>query len=272
LNCWQGSPATGSHGFRHMSNTPFLPHRLRMFEIFGGTCRLAQAFRRLGWIAESWELDRDESEDVLLKHNTRVIFDAVVHGKVEFIWIGIPCSSWSRARRGNPLKKGFPPPLRGDGPSEIWGLKGVSEKDQARIKAGNKMARWVSRLFKLCVHHGVSVVIENPRSSRLWLCPAIKHPPGSYADMSHCAYGAPWRKDTRLLYASIDLAKLAVCCSPFRQNGHVCCGFTKNPHVALEGINQKGDFWTACASAYPRGFCRKLAREVGAQKGATYAR
>ena len=159
-----------------------------MLEVFGGCCRMAWAFLLGGWRTESLELERSRGADALSTKMISMIIRRIRNGELGMVWLGIPCSSWSRARRGKPGGKGFPPPLRGDSPEDILGLEGLSVRDQARVAAGNKMARWVARIFRECVRASIPVVIENPRSSRLWICPYMQRLPGAPLDFSHCQF------------------------------------------------------------------------------------
>ena len=178
---------------------------------------------------------------------------------IQYIWIGIPCSSWSRARRGGKGQHGFPGPLRGDSAEEIWGLDGLSRKDQERVLAGNRLARWTARLFRHAAQHGVPVVVENPQTSRLWLAPPFKALLDEFSsvDVCHCAFGSPWRKPTKLLCAHAALGDLTGSCTA--QGPNKLCENSWVPHLALSGVDQKGVFCTAKASAYPMRFCRAIA-------------
>ena len=73
------------------------------------------------------------------------IVDLIERGLVVGVWMGTPCTSWSRARRHD--GKG-PPPLRSD--EHLWGLAGLNLKDQARVKSGNNHLLFSLRVFRLC--------------------------------------------------------------------------------------------------------------------------
>ena len=68
-------------------------------------------------------------------------------------------------------------------------------------------------------------------------------------------YGTPWKKSTKL-------ASWTIAFSPLKKRCHQtakCCSATGVPHVKLEGVDDKGGFWTAKASPYPLLFCRAFA-------------
>eukprot|EP00972_Heterocapsa_arctica_P077371 11411369-Heterocapsa_arctica.AAC.1 len=49
-------------------------------------------------------------------------------------------------------------------------------------------------------------------------------------DFDYCAYGAAWRKRTKLMYVHVDMSPCALRCT-----GKGKCSFTHRPHVRLEG-------------------------------------
>jgi hypothetical protein len=251
----QGIPAHRGIGFLHHSGTAFGTRRF--LELFGGTCRLSQAIANLGWQAESFEVDRDPSENVFSHANDRSIRSRIATKEFFAIWMGLTCGSWSRARRAGPDQKGLPPPLRGDSLSEIWGLPNLSFADQQRVNLGNKTAIWCAQIFLLAADCGVPVIIENPLNSRLWICPPFvklcqRFPQYVY---DQCQYGLPWKKPTRLLCANVNLSPAMRTCT---SAGSSRCSATGLPHVALKGI-QDGVFKTASASPYPLSLCGAIA-------------
>ena len=138
-----------------------------------GTGRLAKAVADRGVHSESFEITRSAVEDIMSTANTASIRNRIKRHRVTGIWIGITCASWSRARRGNPNKRGFPPPLRDDTVQGVWGLVDVSEKDQERIALGNRLALWTASIIRLAIRYRVPITIENPLTSRLWIFPPI---------------------------------------------------------------------------------------------------
>jgi len=162
----KGAVAVPGRGFVHQvrqtgrTSKPFL-------ELMAGTCRIAKAVAERGVPAESFEITRSVVEDIMSTANASSIRNRIKRRRVTGIWIGITCASWSRVRRGNPNKRGFPPPLRDDTVQGIWGLVDVSDKDQERIWLGNQLALWTASIIRLAIRHRVPITIENPLTSRL---------------------------------------------------------------------------------------------------------
>jgi hypothetical protein len=255
-----GLPAAAGLGFKHFSSGKAVTAKY-MIECFAGTARMAQAFADERIPAYSYELTRDSNEDVMSALNTDRILLDMKQQLVFFCWLGVMCSSWSRARRGNPDGKGWPPALRSDDEVGIWGFHNMSSKDTERIRIGNKSALWCCRLIRHAIRFNVPIVIENPATSRLWLFPPLmrlilKSQSDIYCD--HCQFGAPWRKHTRLVSWNVDINCMHRVCKTSKQ----CCSRTGKPHHVLSGVDKSGDYLTALASAYPKSFCQHLSHDL----------
>lgn len=109
----------------------------------------------------SFEIADSPSEDVLSRHSKAWLCDVASAGLLCAIWIGLVCASWSRARRNTSGKRGWPGPLRDNGPF-LWGLPGLSPKDQERVSNGNRQLRWAAQLFKWAAHRNIACVIGIP--------------------------------------------------------------------------------------------------------------
>ncbi len=136
----EGSPAKAGRGFRHRCARPSC--RKHFSELFAGTRRLATAVGRAGVQAESYEIDDDIAEDMFSPAVEASLFHRARVGQLH--------AAWSRARRGRP------PPLRGDTAGSIWGLPHLSAKDQARVRLGNKSAKWAARFYFFCASRGIA--------------------------------------------------------------------------------------------------------------------
>ena len=232
-----------------------------MLELFGGSCTMAHVFASSGWTSESFELDRDPRENLLLPRNVRHVKFLIKGKMVDFVWIGIPCGSWSRARRA-PLKSKMPSPLRGDTADTILGLPGLSALDQARVEGGNRTANFVADIVKLCVRWEVPCVVENPQSSRLWQSPQFG-PIRRFANIttfSQCGFGTPWRKNTTLWCFNVDFGDVGPVCRMKSVNGKRVCGFTQVPHTRLSGAGKGGILLPRTHRNTPHDFARKCRR------------
>ena len=167
------------------------------------------------------------------------------------------CASFSRARRGKADYSGWPPPLRDDTPSGIYGLLGLNAADRNRVRIGNLLADTVCKFIDLCIEFKVPIVIENPLTSRLWLYPPFASRMQSGCQLvvfDHCQFGSEYRKPTQLACWNVDLSHLARRCCP-REGS---CDQTCKPHVILSGAS-KGEFKTSWGSPYPLGFATAIA-------------
>ena len=59
--------------------------------------------------------------------------------RIGLIWFGMPCTSWSRARR---LGDNGPPPLRDDNENLYGFTESLSDKDYCKIKQGSELMRY----------------------------------------------------------------------------------------------------------------------------------
>ena len=234
-----------------------------MIELFGGTCVMSHVFAKGGWQAESFELSRAAREDVTNPKVVSRLLNLIKGQKVDMVWIGIPCSSWTRARRAPPGSR-FPQPLRGDAAHDIWGLPNLGPKDKARVAGGNATARVTARVASACEKHGVPCVIENPATSRLWLCPPLAKlgQKAQKTKITHCAFGSCFMKPTMLWSFHLDLSSLPAPCRPRLRGKRMMCSYTGAPHHVLEGTHRQGGFNTAQASAYPTQLCTSVRRIV----------
>jgi hypothetical protein len=244
----------------HVHGSPDALTSKRFIELFAGSCRVSLAVARLGIQSESFEILRSLIEDVTSVENTSSLLNRIQRRRVGCLWAGIACASWSRARRGKGYGHGFPPPLRDDH-EFIWGLMNLSCKDQDRVKLGNKLLRWLCRIIKACILHNVPIVVENPGTSRLWICPPMARLVAQATSdivFDACQFGTDWRKPTRLVCWGGDLTGLDRRC---HASGHpALCSRTHKEHIKLVGTHPDGSFWTAKASPYPLEFCKAFAR------------
>jgi hypothetical protein len=259
-----GSPASSGLGFKHVVSGRAVTKRY-MVECFSGTSRMAQSFAQNRIPAYSFEITRDANEDVMSALNTGRIMHDMKQQLLFFCWLGVMCASWSRARRGNPNGKGWPPPLRNDDADGIWGFSNMSSKDTERIRLGNKSALWCCKTIRHAIRFNVPIVIENPATSRLWLFPPLRRLIlKSQSDIfcDHCQFGAPWRKHTRLISWNCDISSMNKVC---KTSNH-CCSRTHRPHQVLTGTDKSGGYLTALASAYPKAFCDSMCHDATKMK------
>ncbi len=92
-----------------------------------------------------------------------------------------------------------PVPLHGPTPATILGLPGLSAVDEGKLRQGNRLAEWSARVIHEAGRVKVSVILENPVSSMLWLVPPVARElsKNTTVILDHCAYGAPSRERAR---------------------------------------------------------------------------
>ena len=252
-----GRRATRLHGFIHHTRKPPSTRSPEFVEWCSGTSRLSTAAAEAGIVSESFEVTRSYLENVLSRWVKKRMRALINQGNLKMVRIGIPCGSFTRARRNDPNGRGWPPPLRGDSESQIYGLPNLSEKDERRVIDGNRLASEMCDLVKLCIKRKVPVVVENPQSSRLWLWPELQpllSRASSNIVLHQCQFNSSFRKATRLVAWNIDITALEKRCKP-KQN---LCSASGKPHQVLEGRKGKEGFWTSIASAYPPALCTSI--------------
>ena len=98
----------------------------------------------------------------------------------------------------------------------IMGLPNLSEKDQARVEAGNADLAFICLVIDECIRANVMCVIENPITSRLWATPQMQKRLAQAAGVhtvDYCAFGELWRKRTRLAAWCQPLQKVPELCA-----------------------------------------------------------
>ena len=229
-------------------------------EIFSGSGNWSRALRRS--LASSlapkvFELDIDHEPalgDLSRRRAQRVVRGWLRGGLLQGVWLGMPCSSWSRARN----RPNGPPALRDAG--HLLGLPNLSSGDSLKVAVGNRLAQFSFSLFLECAQRGIPAAIENPSTSWVWqtrlALHAARQPNVKVVDFDFCAFGTAWRKRTRVMYVHLNLDVLSRC----KCTGRGLCSFSHQPHRALEGKTPSGAFWTKIAEPYPPRLSSALAK------------
>ena len=130
-----------------------------MIELFSGCARLSLAMVALGFTAIAYDIDYGHGCDLLDRGVQRelVRFIKRHRNKIALIWLGTPCTSWSRARRFD----GGPRPLRDDD-VRLWGFSDLRPSDQSKVLLGNQLLE-VSKFFidlacHLNLQYGILVI------------------------------------------------------------------------------------------------------------------
>ena len=227
-----------------------------VLEIFSGSGHLARAFRRQGIAALSIDICHGIHHDVLNSSVSELIHQWIRSRCVLLVWLGTPCSSWSRARCNGGA--GWPGLLRNN--QNIMGLEGFSNKDQGKIQFGNRTMAFSASVVQLAVRLGIPTGLENPATSMLCYAPDIvaclQLPHSKQVNIDFCAFGTPWRKRTKLAFWHVPDVSPSF--------GHICsstggrCDYSGCKHAVLKGTTHRV-FWTLLAQPYPKKLCTKIA-------------
>ena len=227
-------------------------------EVFSGDGGLTAALKTMGLEAHAIDIRHGEGHNVLDPDVKAHIFKLVRRGMVKFVWIGMPCTTFSLARKYDDLG---PPPLRSN--SQPRGLEGLSRSQQRVLDNGNALFDFSISLVQCLNRCRVPWALENPATLRCWLMPEmVKIAAASNSiTLAFCQYGEPWRKRTAILHHGIALEQLERQCTGV----HGYCSRTNKRHLLLRGVNANHQFWTRVAQPYPLLLCRELAQELVAQ-------
>jgi hypothetical protein len=236
---------------------------LQALELFAGSGRLAAALRAQGVDVDKYELADGPASDLSRHSVQRSILRRIRDGKLRLVWMGVPCSSFSRARRGvlpTLRTKGSRMPTLLRTSEEPWGVKGLKDSDMIKVTTANILVKFCVRVAHACLRVGVGFVIENPRSSILWWTDAVQQLENRRGverfHLDFCRYGTAWRKSTSLLTNLEFVEDLALRCKGRRG----VCGVTHLPHHRLSGRDESGSWWTKRAEPYPKKLVRSFAQ------------
>ena len=252
--CGAGDSEGGPKIFRPVNQTTSAGPRY-VLEIFSGCARLSQACASAGLISIAYDIDYGIACDVL---NPKVLNKILrfLHKKshdIVLVWLGTPCTTWSRARKND----GGPRPLRDDA-DNLFGFADLSKSDADKVNEGNLLLAVTERIISTCVALNICWAVENPWTSRIWLTPQLADWIRRFTmiRVDFCAFQMPWRKATGILFGGpFSLKDLACEC-------HSVCGrcvFTNRKHIVLVGKDSGGQWMTRRAQPYPWLLCHQIA-------------
>lgn len=229
---------------RHRSSQLFL-------EIFAGHGGVSSALKARGYGALGFEITLGDHFDVCRAATFRLIKGWLRAHCVCGVWLGTPCTTWPRARRGPPGSHWAP--VRTE--AHTLGLSGLSVIDQQKVRLGNQTAAVSIQIIQLCVALKIPAILENPQSSLLWkhkpMARLLRHSSGSNVDVTMCAFGAPWLKATKIAMWNCRPPNAPPMC---HARG-VGCTFSSRPHIVLSGRDPATNtLWTRRAQRYPADF------------------
>ena len=193
-------------------------------ELFSGSSRVAKRFGALGYRAEAWDIMFGEECDLTKVSTLNSILHRISTGEIFYVHIGLPCNTWSRARRNDGRGPG---PLRDDD-NYLFGLPNLSSKDRQKVQQGNILLRRSIQIIRACQKHNVFWSFENPMTSRVWKVRALQQLRDShYVRADFCQWNLPWRKSTYFFMHQALQLQFRVCtgsrvCSKSNKN-HIFC-------------------------------------------------
>ena len=206
-----------------------------------------------------WDVANGAKYDLLNPINQNNLKRLVLQSA--FTHFAPPCSSFSLARGAYaPRSRQYPK-----------GKPGLNERDAEKVRIGNILMLLCCRLICLMYDSGLACSLEQPQTSRMWICPSTirmsKYTNANCVVIHFRAWGTAWKKPTTFMYVNMSaLANLHRIC-------HTRCGkceHTGKPHQTLQGKGPGGVNWTLIAQPYPRGLCSAFAQCVAAHFQSRY--
>ena len=226
-------------------------------ELFSGTGRLSRKLCTAGFRVEAWDIMYSSTCDLCNVSTLNSILDRIRKGKIAYVHVGLPCSTWSRARRWDGRGPG---PLRDD-LSCLMGMPRymLSTADQNKLAIGNRLFYHSMRIIRQCNKYGVPWTLENPMTSRVWLTRQVQllKRCAQLWRADFCQYGEPWRKATYFLASQHFVLNFRQC-----KGSHGICSRTGMVHIPLQGTDDHGRFLTKVAEPYPFALAKQLATAV----------
>lgn len=226
-------------------------------EIFAGTARITSKLQDLGIATYPIDICLFPSHNVLDTQVEHKILHWVESHRIPFVWFGLPCTSFSRARKWDNLGPG---PLRDA--DTLWGFSWLNHVDRHKVEQGNSLLRFTLRIMACCERLHIPYALENPFSSYAWSMPPmqkfIRQFSPHEAILDVCQYGEQWQKPTRILGNFWPVSELSRRCQPTQG----LCSRTLQPHLRLTGTDANGMFLTLEAQPYPEQLASLVAQKV----------
>ena len=231
----------------HLKNDAFF------LEICAGSARVTSCLQHLG-LKASFGVDHKRQKnagrllvaDLTSKEGQALCWKWIRSPNCVGIFVAPPCGTCSRAR-GIPIRLPHgktipgPMPLRSDQfPDGLPSLVGVN---RVRVNAANALYKFIIEICLFCINAGLTVCIENPRSSIYWRTSFFRPlvPLLTFTIHQACAYGSQRPKWTALAHNTITLKNLNL----------ICPGLSATHKHHTWGLVDSKTFSTAEETAYP---------------------
>jgi len=130
------------------------------FQLLAGTARVAKCLLKKGLLTFPIGICIDPWQNVLDVHVEHILLHWIQGGHIRFLWVGIPCTSFTRARKYDGVGPGA---IRSE--HHVCGLPILNCADKKKVRGGNALLQVSLRLLSACEQLGVPYALENPASS-----------------------------------------------------------------------------------------------------------
>ena len=223
-----------------------------IIELCAGTAMLSRCFHEVGF--DILAVDHSHNRFHPLAHictldltedsSWEFLEYVVRHYPVCFVHVAPPCGTCSRAREINlGPSTSQPRPLRSE--QYPHGIPGLTEEENKRVDAANRIYSRMSKFLILCSQHQIHWSIENPARSLLWLTdwlqPLIAL--GAFYNFTACAWGSTRPTKKSFLSSLPDMCRLQASCPGNHEH---------EPYGRKRDAHGKLIYATAEEAAYPR--------------------
>ena len=200
------------------------------------------------------------------------IFHEIRSGTYDFVFLGTPCTTFSRARTGPP----GPRPLRSVEFPYGFPKAQLKEREQKEVAQGTYFALQSLEACKICHQSSVGFGLESPKPTSgvvsIFTLPegveVARLPNVNYTEFDQCTLGAETAKPTRIMFWGIDLSGLQSVCNHPKQwwtyrdwSGRTRNSFSAHPPLAGR-LRDSGEPATKAAAAYPVGLNLEIVKAV----------
>ena len=171
-------------------------------------------------------------------------------GCVVAVWLGTPCSSWSRARHD--INGGAPRSKK-----HIWEVPNISAADLIRVAFGSLTLRVSVRIISKCFQTGAPVLLESCSTSLIFDAPPLLR---LWCVPDYCQYCTQWGKRTNVLVWRADATHAPISHCQGRSSVY---SRSHKHHVVLKGLHPSLHIpWTKVAEPYPERWSEQWSRVI----------
>ena len=137
------------------------PYHGLFLELFSGIGSVSTAIRNRNHAAIPIDFETQLCIDLTLPGVVRLIISWIKAGMVRGVFLGTPCTSWSRARFGAAGCPGGPVRTT----ALPMGISGLRPKDQRVLDLGNATYKASNKYIRACIEANIPCILENPANT-----------------------------------------------------------------------------------------------------------